>query len=315
MTRISKSWRGSDCSLGVDGFDTMKVEVICMVRSFFLRALTVFFVAGSFPLTAATADSSRLENNIENYIKSLRSRGSIRSHERSAWVVSDLSSGTKLASINESTPLQAASMIKPYLALAFFHKVASGSLPYGPKSRNHMEQMIQKSNNSSTNWVMKQTGGPSSTQALLKSHYPELCRQLSLVEYIPSGGRTYRNMGSAADYSRFLSALWNKKLPYSSEILRIMNLPGKDRVYTGANAIPSGTRVYNKTGSTAMCCGDMGILVAKGRNGKTYPYVVVGIIESAVRNRSYGSWISSRGDVIRGVSNIVYSEMKRRYPL
>jgi len=73
--------------------------------------------------------------------------------------------------------------------------------------------------------------------------------------------------------------------------------------------------VYNKTGSTAMCCGDMGILVARGRNGKSYPYIIVGIIESGHRNTSYGSWISRRADVIREVSNIVYMGMKRRHPL
>lgn len=300
--------------MGLTGLLRSNAVVIGTVRVFFLQLLPAVLVAGVFS-SAAAAESSRLENSIESYIKSLRAKGSIRSSERTAWVVSDLSSGSTLAAINENTPLQAASMIKPYLALAFFHKVASGALPYGPQSRKHMELMIQNSNNTSTNWVMKQTGGPSATQALLKRHYPDLCRQLSLVEYIPSGGRTYRNKGSAADYARFLSSLWNKKLPYSSEMLRILSLPGKDRLYTGARSVPTGTRVYNKTGSTAMCCGDMGILVAKGRNGKSYPYVLIGIIESAVRNKSYGPWISSRGDVIRGVSNIVFGEMKRRYPL
>jgi beta-lactamase class A len=80
-------------------------------------------------------------------------------------------------------------------------------------------------------------------------------------------------------------------------------------------SVPEGTRVYNKTGSTAMCCGDMGILVARGRDGRTYPYVVVGIIESGKRNTSnYSSWISRRADVIREVSNLVYLDMKQRYP-
>ena len=35
-----------------------------------------------------------------------------------------------------------------------------------------------------------------------------------------------------------------------------------------------------------MCCGDMGILVVKGKNGKSYPYILVGIIESSRRNQS-----------------------------
>lgn len=277
-----------------------------------LLAVTMVLASGT-PASGATNTS--LEAEIEGYVKSLRSKGLIRSNERTAWLVYDFTSGQKLASINENAQLQAASMIKPYLALAYFHQVQAGKLTYGSTSRRHMELMIQKSNNTSTNWVMRQTGGPAATQALLRRHYPSLCRQLELVEYIPSGGRTYRNRGSAHDYAAFLHALWKEELPNSKEILRLMALPGKDRLYTNAKRVPYGTRVYNKTGSTAMCCGDMGILVAKGPDGRTYPYVVVGIIESTVRNKSYGPWISSRGNVIREVSNRVYLSMKERYSL
>ena len=267
------------------------------------------------PAQMQAAIDSRLESQIEGYIRGLRSRGAIRSNERTAWVVYDFTSGKKLVSINENTSLQAASMIKPYLALAFFHQVEAGKIIYGSTSRRHMELMIQKSNNESTNWVMRQTGGPAATQALLKRHYPSLCQQISLVEYIPSNGRTYRNRGSAADYARFLDALWKGQLPQSKEILRVMALPGIDRLYQDAKRVPQGTRVYNKTGSTAMCCGDMGILVARGRNGRTYPYMLIGIIESGSRSTSYSSWISHRADVIREVSNLTYLDMKKRYRL
>jgi beta-lactamase class A len=163
---------------------------------------------------------------------------------------------------------------------------------------------------------MRQTGGPEATEALLKRHYSSLCQNIEIVEYIPDGGKTYRNQGSAADYARFLHALWYRQLPQSAEMMRMMALPGIDRLYTDVPSVPEGTRVYNKTGSTAMCCGDMGILVAKGRDGKAYPYIVVGIIESAKKNTSsYSTWISRRADVIRGVSNLVYLDMKKRHPL
>lgn len=285
-------------------------------QKFLSLTFALLLSATALPLfLVQSADGADLENQIERYIKGLRSQGVIRRDERTAWVVHDFTTGSKLASINENSSLQAASMIKPYLALAFFHQVQAGRIIYGSTSRRHMELMIQKSNNDSTNWVMQKTGGPSATQALLKRHYPSLCQQISLIEYIPKGGRTYGNKGSAADYSRFLQSLWQGKLPYSKEILRIMGLPGIDRLYTDAKRVPAGTAVYNKTGSTAMCCGDMGILVARGRNGKSYPYVVIGIIESGTRNTSYSSWISRRADVIREVSNIVYLNMKQRHPL
>ena len=278
-------------------------------------ALTAAFIALSSATALRAAIESPLESEIESYIKSLRRSGSIRSSERTAWLVHDFTSGRKLVSINENAPLQAASMIKPYLALAFFHQVKAGQLLYGPTSRLHMQKMIQKSDNGSTNWVMKQTGGPTATKALLARHYPDLCRNLRLIEYIPSNGRAYRNLASAGDYSNFLVALWQKKLPESSEILRLMGLPGPDRLFDKASHIPSGTRVYDKTGSTAMCCGDMGILVAQGTNGRSYPYILVGIVDSTVRVSSYGTWISRRSNIIREVSNITYDYLKRQHPL
>lgn len=281
------------------------------------RNLLLLLLALIPALSAAPARAEGpLQNRIDGYIKSLRAKGGLRSDERTAWIVYDFTDGRELANINGTTPLQAASMIKPYLALAYFHEVAAGRFSYDATARRHLELMIQKSNNDSTNWVMRQTGGPEATDALLKRHYSPLCQNIEIVEYIPEGGKTYRNQASAADYARFLHALWYQQLPQSAEILRMMSLPGIDRLYTDVPSIPEGTRIYNKTGSTAMCCGDMGILVARGRDGKTYPYAVIGIIESARKNTSsYSSWISRRADVIREVSNLVYLDMKKRHPL
>lgn len=264
----------------------------------------------------AQGGSQPLQGKIDSYIKGFRSQGQLRSDERTAWIVYDFTLGRELANINGAVSLQAASMIKPYLALALLHQVEAGRITYDATARRHMELMIQKSNNESTNWVMRKTGGPSATAALLKSHYPQFCQQMHLVEYIPEGGRTYQNRASAADYARFLHDLWYKKLPQSEELLRIMGLPGNNRLYTKVPSVPPGTKVYNKTGSTAMCCGDMGILVAKGRDGREYPYIIIGIIESSRRNNSnYSTWITRRADMIRGVSNLVYQEMKKLHPL
>ena len=282
------------------------------VWSFLLLSL----FAGVGFLKAADEVANDLGHQIERYIKSLRADGKIRRSERTAWVVYDLTTETKLASINEDARLQAASMIKPYLALAFFHRVKAGKLVYGAKSRRNMELMIQKSDNDSTNWVMAQTGGPAATARLLEANYPDLCRRMHLVEYIPKGGRTYRNLGSAADYARFLIRLWKRDLPHAEEMLRLMALPGIDRLYTRARRVPEGTQVFNKTGSTAMCCGGMGIVVAEGPDGRDYPYLLVGIIESRVRNgATYTRWISSRANVIREVSNLTYLAIKERHDL
>jgi beta-lactamase class A len=176
-----------------------------------------------------------------------------------------------------------------------------------------MERMIQRSSNPSTNWVMRQVGGPQAVERLLKKHYPGIFEDTRLVEYIPANGRTYSNKASAHDYSRFLYALWNGKIAGAKEIKRLMALPGGDRIFMGAKDVPKGTEVYNKTGSTARLCGDIGILNVEGPDGKRYPYTLIGIIEKQERASNYSDWIRARSDVIRNVSSIVYKGIAQHH--
>ncbi len=258
--------------------------------------------------------SGNFEASVEQLIKDLRRKGKLSSDEKTGWMVYDLTKGRSLVDINADQLFQAASMIKPFLALAFFHKVKEGSLIYGPKSRRRLELMIQRSDNPSTNWVMRTVGGPAECDRLLRQYYGYIFKKTRIVEYIPAGGRTYKNSALPSDYIRFLQALWSDKLPYGKEIRRLMSLPGRDRLYNGT-PIPKGTLVYNKTGSTARLCGDMGILVLRDRKGKRYPYALVGIIERDTRASDYGNWMLTRGNVIRQVSTLVYKEMKKQYKL
>ncbi len=263
---------------------------------------------------ALPSAGGNFEATIEQYIKDLRNKGKLASEEKTGWMVVDLTSGKSIVDINANKLFQAASMIKPSIALAFFHKVKEGALKYGPKSRRNMELMIQRSNNPATNWVMRMAGGPAEVDKLLRSHYSDIFKNTRVVEYIPAGGRTYKNSALPSDYIRFLQALWSNNLPYGKEIRRLMSLPGRDRLYNGT-PIPRGTLVYNKTGSTARLCGDMGILVAKDRKGNRYPYALVGVIERDTRAANYGDWMLTRGNVIRQVSTLVYKEMKKQYKL
>ncbi|MEJ2609898.1 MAG: class A beta-lactamase-related serine hydrolase [Candidatus Thiodiazotropha sp.] len=247
-----------------------------------------------------------LEAAVEAYIEELRQTGKITDDERTGWSVYDFTTGKKLVTINEDVQFQAASLVKPFIAAAFFQKVKQGQLVYGPKSRRHMRRMIQHSSNASTNWVIRQVGGPQNVQKILKRHYPHIFQETLLVEYIPANGKTYKNRASVHDYSRFLYAIWNKKITGAKEIKRLMALPGTDRLYTGVPEVPRGTQVYNKTGSTARVCGDMGILSIKGSDGKRYPYILIGVIEKQRSAKNYTTWIRSRSKVIRKVSAIVY---------
>jgi len=259
------------------------------------------------------AGSSSLRDAINAHVQDLRKRRRIASDERTAWLVYDLEADVTVAAINEDVSMQAASMIKPLVMLAFMDQVKRGRLIYGRASQAKLASMIQYSSNSATNWAMDHAGGPSGVQAILNARYGHLCRNVSVVERIASNGRTYRNKASAADYGRYLRALWNDELPFAKEQFRLLNLPGSDRLYHGVPAIPHGTRVYNKTGSTARCCGDMGVLLMRAGDGRRVPYIVVGIVDKSSRASNYGSWIGARGNVVRAVSGLAYDAMSRRY--
>jgi len=269
-------------------------------------------VSASSPVIERSA--TIFEETIEDYIQNLRNKGKISGDEATGWMVYDLARDKPLVDINADRQFQAASMIKPFVALAFFHQVKQKKFIYGPKSRRKMEAMIQRSSNSATNWIMRQAGGPAACDAILKKYYSNIFQQTRIREYIPANGRTYLNSSPPAEYVRFLRALWNQELPYGKEIRRLMALPGRDRLYYGT-PIPRGTLVYNKTGTTAHLCGDMGILVPKTRKGNQYPYVIVGIIERQSRPANYGQWMASRSKVIRQVSTLVYKEMKKEHQL
>ena len=262
---------------------------------------------------SAAGETSSLESSIENYIGGLRRSGRIKGNERSSWLVYDIKADKKLVSINEEMPLEAASLIKPFIALAYLHTVEAGRKPYNREVRGRMERMIQGSDNQATNWLMRRLGGPKAVQGFLKREYGGIFRNTSIVEYIPAGGRAYRNKASALDYSRFLYALWTGVFPGSAELKRLMSLPNPDRLYTSAPGIPAGTAVYDKTGTTSHLCGNMGILVSRRADGESFPYIIVGVIQKERAARSFSSWMRSRGDVIRRVSEMVYKEISGSY--
>lgn len=296
-----------------------------MERRRFLGSLAALsaglFLGNSGPVEAAVAGS--LQTRVLELLRQLRREGQIGDNERYSWTVYDFTSGRTLVSINGEQQRQAASMIKPFVAQAYFFQVkqSGGRVRYTGEVRSTMERMIRRSSNPATNQIMEMVSrnhkgrGPADVEAVLKTNAPRVFQQTRIVETIPAGGKTYRNLASAEDYNRFLIALWKDKLPYSDELRTIMALPKRDRIVHGVEAIPDSVRVYEKTGSTARLCGDMGIIEAPGRNGRRYPYTFVGIIERPTSAKNYGAWITKRANAIRAVSGLVYEDLKEQYRL
>ncbi|EIC22131.1 serine hydrolase [Thiorhodovibrio frisius] len=294
-------------------------------RRAFLGNLTLAtggLLLGGLPDVLAAAPGS-LQAQVSALVNRMRAEGRISSNERTSWSIYDFSSRQKLVAINEDIPRQAASMIKPFVAQAFFYTTErrGSGLKYTSSVRDIMEQSIRRSSNSATNELMHMVSrgngnhGPGDVETVLKRQAPGVFRETSIVEYIPAGGRTYRNQASAHDYSRFLFALWHSRLPQAQELREIMGLPNHDRITRRVSSIPANVRVYDKTGSTARLCGNMGIIECRDSRGRPMPYTFIGIIERDSRTESYTSWISARSNAIRSVSNLVYLYMKDRHQL
>ncbi|MCH8294400.1 serine hydrolase [Candidatus Poribacteria bacterium] len=258
----------------------------------------------------SSAVDSLLEAEIDRYIKRLRRRGILSQTDRTSFVIFDISQQKKVVSINEDRPMMAASLIKNFVMLAYFHQVKHKRLQHTNKNRLHLRRMIQKSYNSSTNYFIRLLGGPRAVNRILKRHYPYL-EHTHIVEYIPSGGRTYRNKTSAHDMNRFYNQLWLGHLPYSAKMKYYLGLPKMNRLHD-KTCIPKGVRVFNKTGTVYGMVGDSGVLVITDTKGKQRAYILTGIIEDRTktnrRNRSqpFASWVKRRSDVLRRVSEAGY---------
>lgn len=277
--------------------------------------------AATTPVSAVPKPVSSLQLKINQYIKQQRRLGYVARDELTSWSVYDFNSATKLVAINEDIPRQAASMIKPFVAQAYFyqHLAHKQRYPLTGEVQDLMEGMIRYSKNGATNELIARTSRaaygkrPQVVEYILKRHARWIFPQTRIVEYIPKGGRSYRNMASAHDYSRFLFALWTERLPFAAELKYLLSLPNADRIQKGTATVPETVNIFDKTGSTARLCGNMGIIVPYDHNGQAYPYTMIGIIQKGRRAIPYRPWIRSRGDIIRGVSDLVYSEMKARH--
>lgn len=258
---------------------------------------------------ARSMDSS-LEANMEAYVKDLRKRGFLSKTDETSFVVYDIDHDRKVASINEDEKMMSASTIKVFVMLAYFDRLGDGMIRHTAENRRLLRAMIQYSSNAATNRLMGKLGGPKAVEKLLARKYP-FFDETDVKEYIPGGGRTYRNTTSAHDLNIFYNQLWRNRLPHADKMKYYLGLPGNDRIFDGT-CIPKGTDVFNKTGTVYGVVADSGILVMKGRNGRVHPYAVTGMIEDRTktkpgnRKEPYWSWAKKRANVVRRMSEGAY---------
>jgi len=293
-----------------------RIEKLCT----FLICCSIGFCLPIFTLPATTYRNipkrfqktidSPLEATFEVYIKSQRNRRRLATTDRTTFVVYDISKNKKLVSINEDRPIMAASIVKNFIMLAYFHEVKHGRQRHTALNRSHLQRMIQRSSNPSTNYFIRLLGGPRRVGRLLKANYPYF-KQTRIVEYIPAGGRTYRNMTSTHDLSTFFLRLWQGRLPYSEKMKWYFKLKNGDYIFK-KTYIPSSVAVYNKTGTVYGLVGDGGVLVLRDPQGHSRPYIFIGMMEDRTktnrrnRRQSFTNWKNRRADILRRLSEQAY---------
>jgi beta-lactamase class A len=259
--------------------------------------------------------SGDLQSSVEDYIGRLRREGRIKEDERTAWSVYDFTSGEKLVSINEDEPFEAASMVKLFIAAAFFHKVEQGDLVYGKKSRRHMRLAIQRSSNGSTNWLLRKIGGPESAQRHIEAELPR---------HLP--GHAHRRIHSPR----------RADVPERGVPARLQPFParGLERRHPrrAGDQAPDGAseRGQDPHGHRGHTGGHKGIQQDRqhgprlrrrgdpdrqGGGRQAIPVYGDRHHREGERARNYTAWIRSRGDVIRNVSGIIYRGIAERHDL
>ncbi|MCG9126880.1 serine hydrolase [Candidatus Poribacteria bacterium] len=292
-----------------------------LINLFTIFVVCVFGISLSGITTASASKDksidSPLEQKIEDFVKQYRRQNKLTNTDKTSFVVYDLHRNNKLVSINENTPRMAASLIKNFVMLVYFHEVKQGRLKHTDTNKRHLTNMIKVSSNTSTNYFINLIGSPYKVNRILKDNYPYFT-QTRIVERIPVTGRTYKNTTSAKDLNKFYVELWNNKLPFSDKMKWYFKLPNGDYIYK-RTSIPSSVKVYNKTGTVYGLIGDSGILVLRDPKGNPRPYVFTGMIEDKTKTNyrrrriSFGAWVGNRANILRRVSERVYDYIDNSY--
>lgn len=283
-----------------------------------------------FPIFTASAATSRntsskygstidspLEDDFDRYIKSQRRRKILAGTDRTSFVVYDISQNKKIVSINEDRQMMAASIIKNFVMLAYFHEVKYGRQKHTAVNKGNLRAMIRYSSNPSTNYFIKLLGGPARVNQILRSNYPYF-KQTQIVELIPPSGRTYRNMTSARDLSTFFLRLWQGKLPHSEKMKWYFKLKNGDYIYK-QTYIPASVEVYNKTGTVYGLVGDGGVLVLRDPQGRARPYIFIGLMEDRTKTnrgnrwQSFYDWKNRRAYILRRLSEQAYKYIYEKH--
>lgn len=265
----------------------------------------------------------RLEVALRAYLRDLHRCRLLRSFDRTRVLVYDYRN-CKLAAIRQNTKTSAASLIKPFVMLAVYHKARRRGLrspqQIGRKIQRHINLMMRVSNNRSTNYLIKHYLGRGNKRRGLRYINKILpsygIRRTRLVELIPRGGRTYRNYTTARDLSILLYKIFRKKAisrAYSRKMLRVMLYSRDNRGKTSYLRSHYDVRAATKTGYTRRTNGVAGVMLSGvGLRRKAYNFVAI-ISRPLLGKANEWRWRKISTRVVRRLSEMTFRHYAKGY--
>ena len=233
-----------------------------------------------------TYASSTLESNIKKYLNSDAEKGTWAVYVRNL-------KKNEIVSINGSSKMNSASVIKLFVLASAYDKVNAGSVKESTISAD-AKKMIENSDNVATNKVIKAIGGINAVNSYIGNNYSNATQLNRLLggNYTNSGVDNYT---SAKDVAQLLEKIYKGTLvskSYSKKMLEFLkNQQTRSKIPAG---VPNGT-IANKTGEIPDqgVQNDAAIVYTKGND-----YVLVVLSKTSNDSNAIAN--------IKEISSIVY---------
>ncbi len=249
---------------------------------------------------------SALNQEVEKKIQSLREAGKLEKDDHVSVVAFDLENEHFMAHVGSTEPRNAASLIKPFIMLAAYHKVKTGT-PAPEWLERQIEQMIVNSNNPASTKVIKFIGGLEEAQRIITQYG---FAHTELKEYIPSNGRTYKNRTSANDLNVLLHQLHSGQLvdrDYSALMLRYLDQYTTSRLASFESQYAIG--LAGKTGYVAGTQAEATQVTLP--NGKKYNFVAIVENKSNPRRQDL-EWHNNSREALKELFSTVHAHASAR---
>lgn len=237
-----------------------------------------------------------------------------------SFAVYDLDNDEYLVKHNENQPVVAASLIKPFWALAAYHNKAAKS-PFQSGIEANVREAIVVSDNRAANALLKTAGGAAQAQKTLREYGFD---GISVTESIPGNDRVTGNTLTAVDAIKFLGMIHTSHVTYSGKgaavapafLSRISHAMGAYNTSNLHDGLPGVVDLRGKTGHISGIDGEMLHVTYSKQDGSLGHYALfVAVHDTAESRKATADWslakTTANKDALRKLVLGVHEEILR----